>query len=278
MSWYSTVPRLPVIDLSLYEVGDPWRDHVATQLDWAASEFGSFYVIGHGVDSALTESVVESSRSFFRMIEARTVRTEADSNGAGGRLAIEGDPSHSSLLSGVPEFRHSAAEYVQGLTGLAHKVMGLLGRALRLGPNYFAEQITGRPNRELHIIDTSMEDVGDISGEPFRHGGLLSMTYQSGNSGLQIEHETGWIQVPYVRGSFVVTLGERFEKFTHGRYHAAAQRQLPGTRAGGILMPFIFKLAGDARYESAVPRNRVLSSTRIAPTVASPSARLSTAV
>ncbi len=278
MSWYSTVPRLPVIDLSLYEVGDPWRDHVAAQLDWAASEFGSFYVIGHGVDSALTESVVESGRSFFRMIEARTGRTEAGTNGAGGRLLIEGDPSHSSLLSDVPEFRHSAAEYVQGLTGLAHKVMGLLGRALRLGPSYFADQITGRPNRELHIIDTSMEDAGGFSGESFRNGGLLSMAYQSGNSGLQIEHETGWIQVPYVRGSFVVTIGERLERFTHGRYRAAVQRQLPGTRAGGIIMPFIFKLTGDPRCESAVPRNRVLSTARIVPTVASQSTRLSAAV
>src|SRR5215831_2389457 len=41
-------PRLPIVDLSLFELGDPWRDHLAAQLDWAASEFGCFYVVGHG--------------------------------------------------------------------------------------------------------------------------------------------------------------------------------------------------------------------------------------
>jgi hypothetical protein len=40
----------PVIDLSLFEAGDPWRDHLAAQIDWTAAEFGAFGVVGHGVD------------------------------------------------------------------------------------------------------------------------------------------------------------------------------------------------------------------------------------
>jgi isopenicillin N synthase-like dioxygenase len=50
MSAYTDLPRIPVIDLSLFDVGDPWRDHVAAQIDWAATEFGVFSLIGHGVE------------------------------------------------------------------------------------------------------------------------------------------------------------------------------------------------------------------------------------
>jgi isopenicillin N synthase-like dioxygenase len=269
MSWYSTVPRLPIIDLSLYEMGDPWRDHVAAQLDWAAREFGSFYAIGHGIDSAHTDSVVQSGRSFFRMIEAGAARLSTNVSGAGGHLAIEGDPSRSSLLSDVPEFRQSISEYVQGVTGLAHKLMGLLGRALQLGPSYFADQVTGSPERELHIIDTSLDDGGGFGRGTFRHSGLLSLTHQSGDSGLQVEHETGWIAVPYVPDSFVVTIAAGLERLTQGRYRAPLQRHLPTPRAHGIFMPFIFKLPDDRRFESVAPRDFGAPGVRITPAVSS---------
>ena len=48
-------PRLPTIDLSLFDIGDPWRDHVAAQVDWAASTFGLFQILGHGVDPVLID-------------------------------------------------------------------------------------------------------------------------------------------------------------------------------------------------------------------------------
>jgi isopenicillin N synthase-like dioxygenase len=265
MSWYSTVPRLPIIDLSLYEMGDPWRDHVAAQLDWAAREFGSFYAIGHGIDSAHTDSLVQSGSSFFRMIQAGAARPSSNVSGAGGHLTIEGDPTRSALLSNVPEFRQSISEYVQGMTGLAHKLMGLLGRALQLGPSYFADQVTGRPERELHIIDPSVEDGGGLGRGTFRHSWLLSLTHQSGDSGLQVEHETGWITVPYVPDSIVVTIAAGLERLTRGQYRAPLQRHLPTPRARGIFMPFVFKLPDDRRFESVTPRDLGAPGARITP-------------
>jgi isopenicillin N synthase-like dioxygenase len=270
MSWYTTVPRLPIIDLSLYEMGDPWRDHVAAQLDWAAREFGSFYAIGHGIDSAHTEAVVQSVSSFFRMVEAgavRLARLSPDASGVGGHLAIKGDPNRSSLLSEVPELRQTISEYVQGLTGLAHKLMGLLGRALQLGPSYFADQVTGSSERELHVIDPSVDEGGGFGPGTFRHSGLLSLTYQAGDSGLQLEHETGWIAVPYVPDSFVVTIAAGLERLTHGQFRAPLQRHLPGPRAQGVFMPFIFKLPDDRRSEIMAPRDLGRHGERIAPAV-----------
>ncbi len=66
MSSFVDSPRLPVIDLSLFDLGNPWRDHVAAQIDWAASEFGLFHVVGHGIEPGIADSLREQGAAFYR--------------------------------------------------------------------------------------------------------------------------------------------------------------------------------------------------------------------
>jgi len=56
-------PRLPVIGFAPFESGGQFRDHVAAQIDWAASEFGIFYIVGHRVDLSAIERLIVSARS-----------------------------------------------------------------------------------------------------------------------------------------------------------------------------------------------------------------------
>ncbi len=245
MSWYHHAPCLPVIDLSPYEMGDPWRDHVSAQLEWAASEFGSFYVIGHSLDAALIDSVVESSRPFFRMPGARAIRKDDVRVSAGG-LTVSGDLAGSSSLSELPELRQSIADYVQGVTGLAHKLMRSLDRASQFGTSYFAGHMAGSPRRELYIQDPSAATEAAVERNAFRAGGLLTLAHQSGDRGLQIEHATGWVDVPHVPGSLVVSVGKNLETLTRGRYRAAVARYVSRAQAPGLLMSFLFgSLAGE---------------------------------
>jgi isopenicillin N synthase-like dioxygenase len=243
MSCYRDIPRLPVIDLSLYEIGDPWRDHVSAQLDWAAREFGFFYVIGHGIESALIDSVVEAGRSFFRMREAQAQRLRRVREVGAFGLAVQGDPANSSSLPDLPGFRQAVTEYVQALTGLAQKLTASLGRALELGDSYFSDRVTGNPVRELRILDHSDGTWAHSDADAHRDRGLLTLTYHSEHTGLQVEHATGWIDVPHVRASFLVSVGEIFEWLTRGRYGAALQRRVPTSGQPGIAMPFFFNPA-----------------------------------
>lgn len=204
MSWYHDVPRLPIIDLSLYEKGDPWHGHVSAQLDWAASEFGAFYVIGHGIETAVV------------------------------------DLAGSSSLSELPGLRQSVARYVLGITDLAQQLLDSLCRAVGCGASYSGDSVTGNPPRELRILDSSSDTADTFAGELFHPGGLLGLAYQSGDRGLQVEHATGWIDVPHVRGSFVVSIGERLETLTRARYQTVLHRHVPGYRAHGLLMSFLF--------------------------------------
>ncbi len=250
MSRYRHVPRLPVIDLSPYEMGDPWRGHVSAQLEWAASEFGAFYVVGHFVDAALIDSVVESSRSFFRMAGVRAVRN-GDVRVSRGHLAIRGDLAGSSSLSELPGLRQSVAEYIQGVTGLAHKLMRSLGRDPGFGASYFGQYMAGGLRRELNILDSSATTDDAFESTSFQAAGLLTLAHQSGDTGLQIEHATGWIDVPYIRGSLVVSVGKNLETLTRGRYPSVLHRHVSRAQTPGIFMSFLFASGAEDTSASA---------------------------
>jgi isopenicillin N synthase-like dioxygenase len=224
MSSFSDPPRLPIIDLSLFELGEPWRDHVAAQVDWAATEFGFFYVVGHGVESGTIESLLQLSRAFFRMGDEIKQRIHMSRGGrawrgyfpVGGELTSgrpdlkeglyfgeelpendvrvrAGTPLHGrNLFPELPGFRGAVLDYMIALTGLGHKLMSSIGRSL------------------------------------------------------QVKYGDSWIEVPYVPGSLVINVGDMLERLTAGRYTSALHRVINRSRQSRISMPFFFDPAFDA--------------------------------
>ena len=110
MSSPADSPRLPLIDLSLFDAGDPWRDHVAVQVDWAARHFGFFYVVGHDIEAGIVQDMLEE-------------------------LPASGD---------------AVRDYTSALTGLGHRLMTSIGRGLGLGDTYFVDRFTGNPTTQFH--------------------------------------------------------------------------------------------------------------------------------
>src|SRR5262245_20709464 len=92
-----SVTHVPVIDLATSD-----RDAVAARLDAAASEFGFFYVTGHGIDPALVRSVLELSRSFFARPEDEKSRIHMSSGGRAWRGYF---PVGGELTSGRPDLK-----------------------------------------------------------------------------------------------------------------------------------------------------------------------------
>jgi isopenicillin N synthase-like dioxygenase len=76
--------------------------------------------------------------------------------------------------------------------------------------------------------------------------GLLTLLYQDEIGGLQVKHGSGWIDVPYVPGSFVVNVGDMLERLTSGRYTSALHRVINSSGRSRISMPFFF----DPRFDA----------------------------
>lgn len=221
MSPLDDASRPPVIDLSLFEAGDPWRDHLAAQIDWTAAEFGAFGIVGHGVDLDLIERV--------KVLGRRAVsRSEA---------GIEFNDLHDSREFGsVPGFREAAAEYLQSLSGLSHRLLTSVGRSLRRDDNFFVDHHTGNPEIQWQL----RRDEVAVRPPP---KGLLQ------------------IDPSDEAGVLVCRVGGGLERLSGGRYRAVPIRTVArGDRPPAVAMPFSFSSSeSDSRGVAAVMAARPAS-------------------
>jgi len=280
MAATSPTPRVPVIDFALFEAAETWRDHVAAQVDWAASEFGFFYVTGHGVSPTVIDRLLKLSRAFFSQDVAVKRRIDMSLGGrawrgyfpVGGELTSgrpdlkegiyfgeelsdddarvrAGLPLHGrNLFPDIPGFREAVLDYTSALTALSHRLMACIGRGLRIGESYFSERYTAEPTTLFRIFNYPAAEQADSHGVGAHTDyGLLTLLYQDEVGGLEVKHGAHWIDVPYVPGSFVVNIGDMLERLTAGRYTSALHRVINRSGRERISMPFFFDPAFDAQ-------------------------------
>jgi len=281
MSSLPGTPRVPVVDLSIAACA---ADRVAAQIDEAASEYGFFYVTGHGVSPRAIDSILELSRAFFQLDAEIKNRMHMSRGGrawrgyfpVGGELTSgrpdlkegiyfgaelseddervrAGVPLHGrNLFPGIPGFREAVLDYMSALTHLGQRLMRLVGRGLGVGEDYFIARYTSNPTLLFRIFnypsspDPSAEHRG--VGEHTDYG-LLTLLFQDEVGGLQVKHGSSWLDVPYVPGSFVINLGDMLERLTSGRYTSALHRVINASNRDRISMPFFFDPSFDAVLE-----------------------------
>jgi isopenicillin N synthase-like dioxygenase len=285
MDHFTDPPRLPIIDFAPFEAGGAWRDHVAAQIDWAASEFGFFYVVGHGVELAMIERLVALSRTFFLQDREQKQAIHMSLGGrawrgyfpvgdelTSGRPDLKeglyfgeelpeldarvraGIPLHGgNLFPRLPGFPEAVLDYITELTSLGHHLMSAIGRGLHLGDHYFFDHYTANPTKLFRIFNypaiplDQPEDTRGV-GEHTDYG-LLTVLYQDEAGGLEVQYGNTWLDVPYVPGSFVVNVGDMLERLTSGRYTSALHRVVNRSGRSRISMPFFFDPGFDTVME-----------------------------
>ena len=271
MAAFIDPPRLPIIDFAPFESGGHFRDHVAAQIDWAASEFGFFYIVGHRVDLSAIERLIGLSRTFFQQPPEAKAQLHMSRGGrawrgyfpVGGELTSgrpdlkeglyfgeeladadarvrAGIPLHgANLFPDLPGFRDAVLDYMTELSGLGHHLMSAIARGLHLNDHYFFDRFTGNPTRLFRIFNYPAGGKGAGVGEHTDYG-LLTLLYQDEVGGLQVKHRDTWIDVPYVPGSFVINIGDMLERLTSGRYISALHRVFNTSGRHRISLPFFF--------------------------------------
>lgn len=244
MSQASAVSPLPVIDLSLFDAGGAWRDHVAAQLDWAAGELGFFYVVGHGIEPAVIHSLTRLGRAFFET-DARRGRGLAFDH---DELTGEVLPWGRDAFPPLPGFADAVMDYMTALTGLGHKLMTSIGRGLKLGDNYFVDRYTGSPSTSFLILDHPPAAADGRPGPIVEQGsdGLLALLLQDDSGALQVKRGAQWREVPPLPGSFVVSVGSALAWLTSDRYTSPSFRFANRSARPGISIPFTFDRNRDA--------------------------------
>jgi isopenicillin N synthase-like dioxygenase len=266
---------LPVIDLRL-----PGQDGA---LDRACSEFGFFYLVGHGIDSQLTDRLTQLSHQFFACDQADKLRIHMSKGGRawrgyfplGGELTSgepdlkeglyfgteldeddprvrAGVPMHGrNLFPAIPEFRATVLDYMSALEAAGQRVLSLLAAGLRLDSDYFQRRYTGDPTVLFRIFRYPPDDAARAGWGVGAHTdyGLLTLLQQDTVGGLQVLNRERWLDVPPLADSLVCNVGDMLERLTSGRYLSALHRAKNVTTGERLSMVLFLDPAFDAQLK-----------------------------
>src|SRR3984957_20520338 len=251
-------PRLPTIDLSLFDVGDPWRDHVAAQVDWAASTFGLFQILGHGVDPVLIDTLLDLGGKYIALEERA--------------------PRGAEQAADLPGFQDTVGEYTTTMTGLGHKLMTAMARGLRLDDSFFVDRYSGNPVTSLRIreypvgrarlagisapavpalrtkltgipaggVPTAGAPATSTRADAAADRGLLTIVKLGESEGQQVFFDGQWIDVPALPSALLCYVGPVLERLTQGHYVSAAHRVSLGDAGHRPSVSFAFEPDPDA--------------------------------
>jgi isopenicillin N synthase-like dioxygenase len=240
------VSNLPVIDMSalLPGGGEVGRCAAVTALREVSATLGFFYVVGHGIEPARLDAVLDHARALFALPEEDKALIAMTRHHGGRGYARMGGRTTAGDLQGplkeefylglgegeepnrwpahLPGFAPFMLDYLSELHATAAALMSGFALSLDLPDDYFAPFCTD-PISALRLVRYSAASQG---AGPHADFGSLTILLQDTVGGLQVQNRNSgvWIDAPPLPGSFVVNVGDLFERWTNGRYRSSVHR------------------------------------------------------
>ena len=253
--------EIPLLDLGELDLDDPKSCTILVDdFRWIFEHIGFAYVIGHGVDSGLIDSVFDASRRFHSLPLERKVAVELNrahrgfiaansSTDINSKLAEVTKPNqsesfmmmredeaedHEVYLSGPNQwpnlvgFREVLEDYHQIMSRLGFKLMKIALKASGAEDLAFmsAFEIPTTWLRLLMYPVHPEEAEEDLYGSaPHTDFGCLTLLAQDQTGGLQVKSSSGaWLDVPHINSSFVLNVGDMLHRLSNGRLLSTPHR------------------------------------------------------
>lgn len=273
---------IPVLDLgAAREGGAHDRDAAASELGGILRSAGFVYLAGHGVPEASVLAVREQSKRFHALPLEEKLALKLDRNfrgyipintstivtssvakvdkpnqseslmlmhevGAGDPRGRAGEP-----LQGpnqwppehlVPGFRATMENYVAAMTGLAHLMIGLIGKALAIDHAALMRHFE-RPTTFLRLLHypPQPEEAGLFGSAPHTDYGFITLLAQDDVGGLEVRNRAGdWIPAPPIPGTFVMNVGDILARWSNDVFVSTPHRVINRSGRERYSQPFFF--------------------------------------
>jgi len=254
--------QVPVIDFAPFLAGTPaGKLAVAAQIRGACEGTGFFYLAGHGVPQPAIDAVFAASRRFFGLPldERMKVRLRVGPNRGyqplGSRIYADkadapdlnesfkyqhelpeddadvraGDRVHARNVwpDGLPGWRDTLIRYYDAMERLSEAMLRAFALALALPEDWF-HGFYRKPLTQINMIHYPPHPA-HTPGRQFGlrpHADTTAFTIlaQGHEGGLQVEHGADWIEVPPIRGTFVINIGDMMARWTNDRFASTPHR------------------------------------------------------
>ncbi|OIT00518.1 PREDICTED: 1-aminocyclopropane-1-carboxylate oxidase [Nicotiana attenuata] len=231
----------PVVNMELLNTEQ--RAATMETIKDACENWGFFEVVNHGISHELLDTVEKLTKGHYKkcmeerfkeMVASKgleAVQTEIKDLDWESTFFLKHLPV--SNISEVPdledEYRKIMKEFAEKLEKLAEQLLDLLCENLGLEQGYLKKAFYGSkgPTFGTKVSNYPPCPKPDLIKGLRAHtdaGGIILLFQDDKVSGLQLLKDDKWIDVPPMRHSIVINLGDQLEVITNGKYKSVEHR------------------------------------------------------
>ena len=280
--------ELPLIDVSSLTFADiSGRSRAAADLGRACRETGFFFVLNHGIPTALRDAIFAAARQFFSLpLEAKQEYSIQRSRHNRGYVGLEverldekasrsdykeafnvglelaaNDPEvaagkpfrGANQWPAIPGWRETVLAYYDACLNLGRRIHRGFAFDLGLDENFFEDKLEA-PLAVLRLLhyppQANRRDPAPGSGAGTHTDyGNLTILATDGVAGLQVQTRNGeWLEAPHIPGAFVCNIGDCLMRWTNDVYVSTPHR-VTSPAEDRYSVAFFLDPAPDARVE-----------------------------
>ena len=255
--------NFPVIDLK--NLNGEKRSITLEQIKDACENWGFFELLNHGISHEFMDKVEKMTKEHYKKCMEQRFRELVASKGLEAVQSEVKDMDWESTfylkhlpetnINEIPdlddEYRKVMKEFALKLEKLAEELLDLLCENLGLEKGYLKKVFYGSkgPTYGTKVSNYPPCPKPELFKGLRAHtdaGGIILLFQDDKVSGLQLLKDGEWIDVPPMRHSIVVNLGDQLEVITNGRYKSVLHRVVAQTNGNRMSIASFYNPGSDA--------------------------------
>nr|CAH64841.1 1-aminocyclopropane-1-carboxylate oxidase [Carica papaya] len=255
--------NFPVIDLS--KLNGEERALTMELIHDACENWGFFELVNHGISHDLMDTVERLTKEHYMKCMEQRFKEMVESNGLEAVQSEINDMDWEStfFLRHLPasnmheipdledDYRKAMKEFAVGLQKLAEQMLDLLCENLGFEKGYLKKVFYGSkgPNFGTKVSNYPPCPKPDLIKGLRAHtdaGGIILLFQDDKVSGLQLLKDDQWVDVPPMKHSIVINLGDQLEVITNGKYKSVMHRVIAQTDGNRMSLASFYNPGDDA--------------------------------
>ncbi|XP_062088262.1 1-aminocyclopropane-1-carboxylate oxidase-like [Humulus lupulus] len=256
-------PSFPIVDMAKLSTDE--RKTTMELINDACENWGFFELMNHGISHDLLDTVERLTKEHYRqcmeqrfkdMVASKgleAVQSEIDDLDWESTFFLRHRPT--SNMSEIPDldqnYRDAMKEFAKELEKLAEQLLDLLCENLGLEKGYLKKAFFGSkgPTYGTKVSNYPPCPKPELIKGLRAHtdaGGLILLFQDDKVSGLQLLKDGEWIDVPPMRHSIVINLGDQLEVITNGKYKSIVHRVIAQSDGNRMSIASFYNPGSDA--------------------------------
>lgn len=258
-----TMENFPIIDLSKLN-GDE-RSATMEMINDACENWGFFELVNHGISHELLNTVQRLTKEHYGKCMDQRFKQMVASKGLEAVQSEVNDLDWESTfflrhlpvsnMAEIPDleddYRKAMKEFAVELEKVAEQLLELLCENLGLEEGYLKKVFYGSkgPTFGTKVSNYPPCPKPDLIKGLRAHtdaGGIILLFQDDEVSGLQLLKDDQWVDVPPMKHSIVINLGDQLEVITNGKYKSVLHRVIAQTEGNRMSIASFYNPGSDA--------------------------------